>query len=107
MPETNPVDINSVVDPTWIMIFTRPSTDVPWFWDQLPPTHKQYLDDNFRNTGKFRSESERSEDQLTISISYFFNSEQSVNDFVTDEYLSGMVQQRDQYNLEHGIERLL
>lgn len=107
MTETTPVDINSVTDPTWIMIFTRPSADVPWFWDQLPPTHKQYLDDNFRSTGKFRSESERSEDNLTISISYFFNSEQSVNDFVTDEYLSGMVQQRDQYNLEHGIERLL
>jgi len=107
MSETTPVDINSVIDPTWIMIFTRPSVTIPWFWDQLPATHAQYITDNFKTTGKFRGERENSEDGLTISISYFFNSEQSVNDFVTDEYLSGMVQQRDQYNLEHGIERLL
>lgn len=107
MTEPTTVDINSVVEPTWIMIFTRPTKETVWFWDQLPASHKQYISEKFKDTGKFRSEIEISDDELTIAISYFFVDDVASAEFVDDDYLKQMAEVRDQYNLEHGIERIL
>lgn len=100
-------DISTVTQPSWIWIFTRPSLDIPWFWETLPESHREYINEKYRQPGIFRSEIELSEDGLTVANSGFFINKESADLWAQDTYLIQKSVERNDYNIKNGIERLL
>lgn len=87
-------------------VFIRPSTDIPWWIDTLPPSHIEYIRTNYVQTGKLSGNTEQSTDGLMLIQNFSFTSEESLQEFASDPYLSDMVAKREIYNQSNGITQL-
>lgn len=101
-----PITINDVTQAAWVRVYTRPSTDVKWMWEETQ-YHWPYIHENYKDVGKLRTETEISEDGLTIAISFFFISDQAIDEWKNDVYIQDVSTFMNNYNAENGIERLL
>ena len=89
-----------------IQIFIRPNTETSWFHDTWPPSHLEYIQTTYKDTGKYAGSREISEDGLMLTVTHIFTDEDAQFEFMTDEYLAGMVVQRDQHNSSNNITQL-
>lgn len=83
------------------LTLVRPSTDVPWFTDTLPSSHFDYIRSTY--AGKVQGKIEIEADGLLQIITFNCVDDDALQEFMNDEYLAGMIIQRDTYNAEHGI----
>jgi len=87
-----------------IQVFIRPNIETPWFHDTWPPSHMEYIQTNYKDTGKYTGQRTISEDGLTLIVTHTFTDSDALTEFTEqDEYLAEMKQNRDQYNLANDI----
>jgi hypothetical protein len=87
-------------------IFVRSSIDIPWFHETWDDSHMEYIQTNYKDTGKYQGKREILDDGLFLVITHIFTGEQYLNEFTNDEYLSEMKNKRDLYNETNNIIRL-
>lgn len=87
-------------------IFIRPNTNVPWWIDTLPPSHIEYIRTNYVHTGKLSGNTEEGMEGLMLTQNFHFTSQETLLEFMQDEYLSEMVRQREVYNDANGITQI-
>ena len=91
----------------YTQVFIRPSTDVPWFNDTWPPSHMEYVQTNYKDTGKLTGSKTVSEDGLTMTTVHTFTDEVAEAEWMSDVYLQTMLQQRQEYNAINDIIELI
>lgn len=89
-----------------IQLFSKTNAETPWFHDTWPPSHLEYIQTTYKDTGKYSGSREISEDGLMLIVTHTFTDENAQVEFITDEYLAGMVVQRDQHNSSNNITQL-
>lgn len=86
--------------------FVRPSIDTPWFIETLPQSHWDYVRTTYVDTGKMKVTKEEISDGLMLYVTFSFPDFDAQVEFVSDQYLDGIVAKRELYNQEHGIEQI-
>jgi hypothetical protein len=86
-------------------LFQRPNVNVPWFHDTWQPSHMEYINTNYKDTGKYKGSREITSDGLMLIVTHTFTDQAALEEFTNDSYLSEMAANRDAYNLANGIER--
>jgi hypothetical protein len=89
-----------------IQIFTRPTTETPWFHDTWSAGHMEYIQTTYKGTGKYAGSKEISSDGLMLTVTHTFTDETAQFEFMTDEYLIDMVSKRDAHNISNNITQL-
>lgn len=88
-------------------VYLRPDVSVPWFHDTWSPEHMQYIETKYKATGKFVGSKEITEDGLILTSIFQFRDADAETEFLNDQYLQEMAVNRDIYNANHNIERLV
>ena len=84
------------------MIFTRPSTDIPWF--EPSDIFKTYHMETYVNTGKRTlGEETESEDGLTKSWVAITPDDETLRAYAQDSNIQGMLNARDLYCIQNNI----
>ena len=84
------------------MIFTRPSTDIPWF--EPSDIFKAYHMETYVNTGKRTlGEETESEDGLTKTWVAITPDDETLRAYAQDSNIQGMLNARDLYCIQNNI----
>jgi len=84
------------------MIFTRPSTDIPWF--EPSDIFKTYHMETYVNTGKRTlGEETESEDGLTKTWVAITPDDETLRAYAQDSNIQGMLNARDLYCIQNNI----
>ena len=84
------------------MIFTRPSTDIPWF--EPSDIFKTYHMETYVNTGKRTlGEETESEDGLTKTWVAITPDDETLRAYAQDSNIQGMFNARDLYCVQNSI----
>ena len=84
------------------MIFTRPSTDIPWF--EPSDIFKTYHMETYVNTGKRTlGEETESDDGLTKTWVAITPDDETLRAYAQDSNIQGMLNARDLYCIQNNI----
>ena len=87
---------------TTLRQYFRQDTDVPWHTESL--AYKQYVDTAYHATGKIvSSTSELDEDQLVMTRTVVWNSEESRNEFIADKIAQDEFALRTAHHNQYNI----
>jgi hypothetical protein len=88
-------------------ILTRPSLDVPWHWNVISRSeHAAHLEKNYIATGKILNQYEEIPNELTSIWYRFWNSSDSLNEYMSDPKVAEYDAAAKSYNEFANIQAL-